>query len=100
MNADENQRQSPAVADRRGAGVHAVSTRPETGRTRHEGRSLLTKVPEVTAYFWVIKVLTTGMGETTSDYLAHRLGPIPAVGLAGIALVVALAVQFSVTCGA
>jgi uncharacterized membrane-anchored protein len=25
------------------------------------------KVPEITAYFWGIKILTTGMGETTSE---------------------------------
>ena len=29
-------------------------------------RHPLTKVPEVTAYFWITKVLTTGMGEATS----------------------------------
>ncbi len=54
------------------------------------------KVPVVTALFWVTKVLTTGMGETTSDFLAHRLGPVPAVGLSGVALVAALAAQFAV----
>ena len=31
------------------------------------------KVPEITALFWVIKVLTTGMGETASDYLGNNL---------------------------
>src|SRR5690349_23991280 len=54
------------------------------------------KVPEVTVYFWIIKVLTTGMGETASDFLAKQLGPIPAVGLGGLALVVSLALQFAV----
>ncbi|MFJ9895692.1 hypothetical protein ACIQPR_20500 [Streptomyces sp. NPDC091280] len=54
------------------------------------------KVPEVTVYFWIIKVLTTGMGETASDFLAHAFGPIPAVGLGCVALVAALAVQFAV----
>ncbi|MFJ3896279.1 hypothetical protein [Streptomyces sp. NPDC090083] len=53
------------------------------------------KVPEVTVYFWIIKVLTTGMGETASDFLAHLFGPVPAVGLGGLALVAALAVQFT-----
>ncbi|MCW2884105.1 MAG: putative rane-anchored protein [Streptosporangiaceae bacterium] len=56
----------------------------------------MSKVPEVTVYFWITKVLTTGMGETTSDYLAHRLGPMIAVGLAGMCLVASLAVQFYV----
>ncbi|MBK3565766.1 hypothetical protein [Streptomyces sp. MBT62] len=59
-------------------------------------RNTASKVPEVTVYFWIIKVLTTGMGETASDFLAHAFGPIPAVGLGGLALVGALAVQLVV----
>ncbi len=51
------------------------------------------KVPEVTAYFWMIKVMTTGMGEAASDFLAHQLGPIAAVGISGLGLLVALALQ-------
>ncbi|MFG2131876.1 hypothetical protein ACGFNV_29235 [Streptomyces sp. NPDC048751] len=58
-------------------------------------RQLANKVPEVTVYFWIIKVLTTGMGETASDLLARTLGPIPAVALGGLALTVSLAVQFT-----
>ncbi len=54
----------------------------------------LSKVPEVTALFWVIKILTTGMGETTSDFFAHTIGPIVAVGLGGVGLLVALVLQF------
>ena len=50
----------------------------------------------MTIYFWVIKVLTTGMGETASDLLARVLGPVPAVALGGLALVASLAVQFTV----
>ena len=34
----------------------------------------VTKVPAITAAFWIIKVLTTGMGETASDYMVHRWG--------------------------
>ncbi|MFF7638968.1 hypothetical protein [Streptomyces canus] len=56
---------------------------------------LANKVPEVTVYFWIIKVLTTGMGETASDLLARTLGPIPAVALGGLALAASLAVQFT-----
>ncbi|MGW3117823.1 COG4705 family protein [Streptomyces sp. NPDC001107] len=63
-----------------------------TGRVRHAA----SKVPEVTVYFWIIKVLTTGMGETASDWLAHLLGPIPAVGVGSLAFVAALVVQFAV----
>ena len=51
-------------------------------------------MPEVTALFWVIKVLTTGMGETTSDYLVHRIAPAAAVLIGAFAFSVALAWQF------
>jgi len=54
------------------------------------------KVPEVTVYFWIIKLLTTAMGETTSDALVTHLSPTIAVALGGIGLVVALVLQFSV----
>lgn len=59
-------------------------------------RRATTKVPEVTVYFWIIKVLSTGMGESTSDYLVHRIAPVIAVVLATIGLVVSLVLQFSV----
>lgn len=57
---------------------------------------LASKVPEITAYFWIIKVLTTGMGETTSDYLVRQINPIIAVGLGLVGLVIALILQFLV----
>ncbi|MBY8340508.1 hypothetical protein LXH13_16515 [Streptomyces spinosirectus] len=58
-------------------------------------RQLANKVPEVTVYFWIIKVLTTGMGETASDLLARALGPFPAVALGALALTASLTVQFT-----
>ncbi|MDQ1517791.1 MAG: hypothetical protein QOE80_3621 [Actinomycetota bacterium] len=58
------------------------------------GPRRMTKVPEVTAVFWITKVLTTGMGETTSDFLAHRFSPYIAVALGGAGLAGALALQF------
>jgi uncharacterized membrane-anchored protein len=59
-------------------------------------RRLFTKVPEITIYFWITKVLTTGMGEVFSDYLVQHLNPLIAVALAGIGLVASLLLQFSV----
>lgn len=59
-------------------------------------RNLISKVPQVTAVFWITKVLTTGMGETTSDYLAHTLNPLVAVGLGGLGFAGALVLQFCV----
>lgn len=40
------------------------------------------KVPQLTVYFWIIKILTTAMGEATSDYLVNKFSP-PAVVLVG-----------------
>jgi uncharacterized membrane-anchored protein len=57
---------------------------------------LRNKVPEVTALFWVAKVLTTAMGETTSDFLVHRIDPPVAVAGAAIALAASLWLQFAV----
>jgi uncharacterized membrane-anchored protein len=54
------------------------------------------KVPEVTVFFWIVKLLTTAMGETTSDYLVHQLDPMIAVALGALGLIVALALQFAV----
>ncbi|WP_221321364.1 hypothetical protein [Actinoplanes sp. L3-i22] len=54
---------------------------------------LAVKVPQVTALFWVIKVLTTGMGETASDFLARTIDPPVAVAGAALALAGALLVQ-------
>lgn len=56
----------------------------------------LSKVPEITAAFWVVKVLTTGMGETTSDFLVHHLDPYLAVALGALAFAGALGLQFAV----
>ncbi|WP_223690201.1 COG4705 family protein [Leifsonia poae] len=49
----------------------------------------------MTAVFWVAKILTTGMGETTSDFLVHRFDPPLAVAAAAVVLAAALALQFT-----
>jgi uncharacterized membrane-anchored protein len=54
------------------------------------------KVPEVSVYFWITKVLTTGMGETTSDFLVTWLGPLIAVTLGAAGLAITLLLQFAV----
>src|SRR5271165_117873 len=54
------------------------------------------RVPEITAYFWAIKALSTAMGESTSDYLVHAMDPKVAVVLGFIVFVAALALQFRV----
>lgn len=37
-------------------------------------RTLLNKVPEVTVLFWIVKILSTTVGETAADYLNDNLG--------------------------
>jgi uncharacterized membrane-anchored protein len=59
-----------------------------------QARHAMSKVPEVTAYFWITKVLTTGMGETASDFLTRVFGNVPAVGLGGLLLAASLVLQF------
>ncbi len=38
------------------------------------GKTMLNKVPEITLYFWIIKVLCTTVGETAADFLNVNLG--------------------------
>lgn len=54
---------------------------------------LAKKVPELTVYFWLIKVLTTGMGEATSDYFVHRYDPYLVVILGAAALAISIVWQ-------
>ena len=56
-------------------------------------RHILHKVPQITLVFWVIKLLTTAMGESFSDYLVFQINPYVAVAIGGVGLVVALALQ-------
>jgi uncharacterized membrane-anchored protein len=53
------------------------------------------RVPEITAYFWAIKALSTAMGESTSDYLVHAMAPVEAVVLGFVGFLAALSWQFS-----
>jgi uncharacterized membrane-anchored protein len=63
---------------------------------RTRTRQMLNKVPEVTVYFWIIKILCTTVGESFADYINETLG----FGLTNTtlvfsgALIVALVVQF------
>lgn len=59
-------------------------------------RKILRKVPEVTIFFWIIKLLTTAMGESTSDYLVHHFDPVIAVILGATGFVIAMVLQFSI----
>ena len=73
---------------------HVVTTTTTIGMS---GRlQVLNKVPEVTIYFWMIKILCTTVGESLADYINSTLG----FGLGNtsllfaVALVAVLVVQF------
>ncbi len=67
-----------------------------SANVRSPGRRLLNKVPEITLYFWVIKILCTTVGETAADFINENLG----LGLTsttyimGALLIVTLVFQF------
>jgi uncharacterized membrane-anchored protein len=59
-------------------------------------RKMLNKVPEVTLFFWVIKIMCTTVGETAADYFNDNLGfgLVNTTYFAGALLAVLLLVQF------
>src|SRR5437762_10050227 len=63
----------------------AINTAQRSG-PRSVGREMLNKVPEVTIYFWIIKILCTTVGETAADYLNMVLH----FGLTGTSLVMSV----------
>jgi uncharacterized membrane-anchored protein len=73
-------------------------TTPDVRHAATQARttSALSKVPEATATFWVIKILTTGTGETASDFIGNSAVPVAVtlVAVTAIALVTALVLQF------
>jgi uncharacterized membrane-anchored protein len=57
-------------------------------------RYAASKVPLITAYFWIIKLLSTAMGEATSDYMVRTIDPVIAVLIGFAGFVVAMVLQF------
>lgn len=55
------------------------------------------KVPQITLSFWIIKILSTGMGEDTSDFLVHQFGKAPAVITGLLVLIAGLYFQLKIT---
>ena len=64
--------------------------------TPRDPRTLLNKVPQITVFFWVIKVLATTVGETFADYLTETIGMTltTASVVVGALLLVVLVFQF------
>ncbi len=61
------------------------------------GRQILNKVPEITIYFWIIKVLCTTVGETAADFLNSNLhlGLTGTTFVMGSLLIITLIFQFT-----
>ncbi|MDE2588788.1 MAG: hypothetical protein KGL95_03895, partial [Patescibacteria group bacterium] len=64
--------------------------------TKFFAKQLLRKVPEVTVFFWIIKLLSTAMGESTSDFMVHKMDPVIAVVIGAIGFGIAMALQLRV----
>ena len=73
-----------------------TTTAAQTRDAATLGRKMLNKVPEVTIFFWVIKIMCTTVGETAADYLNENLGfgLTKTTYVTGALLVVLLVVQF------
>lgn len=69
---------------------------PSPAATIRRPRLALSKVPEITVLFWVVKLLTTALGEATSDYLVTDLDPYLAVAGSFLLFAGALTLQFRV----
>jgi uncharacterized membrane-anchored protein len=78
------------------APAHVETTDPQQERRSAWRRTMLNKVPEVTVYFWMIKVLCTTVGETASDYLSTNLnmGLTNTTFITGGVLIAVLLFQF------
>jgi uncharacterized membrane-anchored protein len=73
-----------------------MSSTTQTRPAARIGRAMLNKVPEVTLYFWIIKIMCTTVGETAADYLNVNLGfgLTTTTYVAGALLAVLLTAQF------
>ena len=68
--------------------------------TSDHGADLLNKVPAVTLIFWIIKIMSTTVGETAADYLAVHvgLGTTVTSGVMVVLLITSLLLQLRTRC--
>ncbi|MCU1439101.1 MAG: hypothetical protein JWP85_98 [Rhodoglobus sp.] len=57
--------------------------------------STVNRVPQATALFWILKLLTTGIGETASDFLVKKFDPVPVVLIAAVVFCVSFLLKIS-----
>jgi uncharacterized membrane-anchored protein len=72
-----------------------MATGDVAGRISTRVHVLGAKVPQITAWFWIAKVASTGMGEATSDFMYARYGTFTDGVFGAVLLIGALALQFS-----
>src|ERR1700680_2048359 len=77
-----------------------MDTLPRNGSKAddHAGvKHIATKVPEVTLYFWIIKILATTLGETGGDAvtMSMNLGYLVGTAIFASILIVAVAAQIA-----
>ena len=91
-----NGHRSGVVQGHRASLAPMTTTAAQTRDRATLGRKMLNKVPEVTIFFWVIKIMCTTVGETAADYLNDNLGfgLTKTTYVTGALLVVLLVVQF------
>ena len=65
--------------------------------TDQNSNALFNKVPQVTLFFWIIKIMATTVGETAADFLSFNLhmGLVVTSWIMGALLILALAVQLA-----
>jgi uncharacterized membrane-anchored protein len=81
---------------RRGYGIlTAMATGEVQGRLTGQAVLAATKVPlQITVWFWLTKILSTGMGEAFADWMNFSRGPFFAGAVGTVILVVAMVLQF------
>ncbi len=68
-----------------------MTTNIQSRETDPKWDQIMNKVPEVTAYFWIIKILGTTVGETAADFLNVNLN----FGLTGTSIVTGVLLAIS-----
>jgi uncharacterized membrane-anchored protein len=69
-------------------------TIPTSAPTPLDDRAAQVRVPAITVWFWLVKILTTGAGESTSDYLGRTYPHAIVGGVGALALAASLWLQF------
>jgi uncharacterized membrane-anchored protein len=88
--ADGRHRQGgPGTGSGRGTGGRGTGSSLSSGI-----RTGIVKVPEVTVYFWIVKLLTTAMGEAISDYMVNDVNKYLGVLVGFVVFAIAIFFQF------